>query len=655
MEAIPWRAYIRSMDGSSFIVAKMKTVFHPAFRRHRIKTVFLGLATLGAGFYMLCKRLGAQSQLSYESPKELQVRFQPKQEYLKVNRVFLHQMGYLLKIIIPGPISLEAICVALLTFFLLVRTRLSIRIVEIMGLNASALVRTEFRSFVRGVLSLGLIAVPASIVNSLLKFLTNFLALRFRKRLTTYAHEKYLNSLTFRRTILDRSIDGIDQRISQDIDQLSKVISEFYPSTFKPLVDVALFTHKLTTSVGYEGAAMICIYYMFSGFILRRWLPDFAFMTSKQQELEGNFRYYHTRLLMHAEEIAFYRGWNRERKLINDTFDRYYRHCMGFLVSQAVIDVFDSWLVKYGATLVGYLVVAIPVFGGVIASRGGDQVSLLTESYVQNTQILINLSQSIGQVVLLYKRLTRMAGYTSRVFELFSSVDAVDFLQEDEQRVKKGDLIEFDSVDISTPNRELMLVESLSFQVRSGEHTIIMGPNGCGKSSIFRVLAGLWPALSGTIYCPSADEIFFIPQRPYFPVASLREQVIYPDRTSDASRKGVSDEQLLSILADTDLAYLVKREGGWDAQKNWTETFSGGEKQKINLCRAFYHRPKFVCLDECTSAVSVDIEGKLYKRLIEIGCTIVTISHRKHLQQYHKRLIQMTDSNGYSAKLVGSQ
>lgn len=77
-------------------------------------------------------------------------------------------------------------------------------------------------------------------------------------------------------------------------------------------------------------------------------------MTSKQQQLEGNFRFHHSRLLMHAEEIAFYRGWDRERFLVNQAFDRLYQHCSTLFWKQALVGVFDAWLVKYGATMVGY-------------------------------------------------------------------------------------------------------------------------------------------------------------------------------------------------------------------------------------------------------------------------------------------------------------
>lgn len=545
--------------------------------------------------------------------------------------------------------SIESFYLIILTVFLVSRTYLSIKVAEVMGLNAQSLVEMDLKKFVIGVLKLGLIAIPASIVNSFLKYFTNILSIRFRKRLSRYVHEKYMDGITFFKASTGGHIDNIDQRITHDIEEFSISLSNLYSTTFKPVLDIVLFSRRLSSSVGVQGPALMYLYYIISGYFLRRLLPNFAKMTSKQQELEGDFRFHHTRLLMHAEEIAFYRGWDREKFLITKSFDRLYQHASILLKKQAIVGIFDSWLVKYGATMVGYAVIALPVF----TTDSLETTSSITKGFIQNTQILINLAQATGQIVLLYKRITQLAGYTSRVselLELFTTIDTVNF--DGSKRIDDTDSIKFENVDISTPDDSLILAKSINFEIPHLTHTLIMGPNGSGKSSILRVLNKLWPAKKGIISKPSPSNIIFIPQRSYFPLGTLRDQVIYPDQLQDMLSKGYNDQDLFSILEDAELSYLIKREGGWDVVKDWIDVLSGGEKQRMNISRAFYHKPKYVCLDECTSAVSVDVEGNLYQKCLDMGSTIVTISHRKQLMKYHKQLLTLSEDQKFEVSQI---
>jgi ATP-binding cassette, subfamily D (ALD), peroxisomal long-chain fatty acid import protein len=112
-------------------------------------------------------------------------------------------------VIIPSVKTVEVLYLALLTVLLLARTVLSIKVSDVMGMNAASLVEMNKDKFIRGVVSLGLIAIPASIVNSLLKFFTSMLAIRFRKRLSRHIHEKYLSDMTFYKAADVESIDNM--------------------------------------------------------------------------------------------------------------------------------------------------------------------------------------------------------------------------------------------------------------------------------------------------------------------------------------------------------------------------------------------------------------------------------------------------------------
>lgn len=88
----------------------------------------------------------------------------------------------------------------------------------------------------------------------------------------------------------------------------------------------------------------------------------------------------------------------------------------------------------------------------------------------------------------------------------------------------------------------------MSFEVQRGMNTVITGPNGCGKSSLFRILSGLWPLTGGILRRPHMDKLFYIPQRPYLPPGTLRDQIIYPNTKIDMTRKNLTDDYLRTLL-----------------------------------------------------------------------------------------------------------
>lgn len=85
----------------------------------------------------------------------------------------------------------------------------------------------------------------------------------------------------------------------------------------------------------------------------------------------------------------------------------------------------------------------------------------------------------------------------------------------------------------------------MSFLVKRGMNTVITGPNGCGKSSLFRILSGLWPIGGGVLRRPHMEKLFYIPQRPYLPPGTFRDQIIYPHSQKKMTSIGKKDEDLM--------------------------------------------------------------------------------------------------------------
>jgi ATP-binding cassette subfamily D (ALD) long-chain fatty acid import protein len=208
--------------------------------------------------------------------------------------------------------------------------------------------------------------------------------------------------------------------------------------------------------------------------------------------------------------------------------------------------------------------------------------------------------------------------------------------------VQQGfDGVRFERTPIVVPgngrdlSRGELLIEDLDILITPGQHLLISGSNGVGKTSIARVLAGLWPVFRGLVSKPLPKDISFLPQRPYLSNGTLREQIIYPHSHAEMIERGRTDSELMEILKLVKLEYIPSREGGWETKKQWKDVFSGGEKQRVMFARILYQSPKFAVIDEGTSAVSQDVEGLLYEACKRRGVTLITISHRPSLLKYH--------------------
>ncbi len=175
------------------------------------------------------------------------------------------------------------------------------------------------------------------------------------------------------------------------------------------------------------------------------------------------------------------------------------------------------------------------------------------------------------------------------------------------------------------------LLAHTALAAQPGDSILLSGPSGSGKSTLFRALAGIWPLASGRVALPASS--MFIPQRPYFPNARLRDALAYPepaDRYDDATLKQALRDALLPHLADQ-----------LDVVDAWGQKLSGGEQQRLALARVFLKKPAWVFADEATSALDEDAERQLYARLVELvrrgQGAIVSIAHRQTVATFHSR------------------
>ncbi len=411
--------------------------------------------------------------------------------------------------------------------------------------------------------------------------------------------------------------------------------------------------------------------YFITATFLRRLSPPFGKLKAVEGRKEGDFRGLHTRLIANAEEVAFYGGADMEKVFLDKSFKDLKVWMEGIYRLKIRYNMLEDFVLKYSWSAFGYLITSLPVFlpewGGLATSSSSSTPdSSITshrshgrmQQFITNKRLMLSLADAGGRMMYSIKDLSELAGYTSRIYTLISTLHRVHAsayhvprgttpelysLSDISGTFQRGyDGVRFENVPVVAPAIYPFagdeLIPSLSFTITPGAHVLISGPNGAGKSSLARIVGGIWPVYRGLISRPrniGLDGLFILPQRPYLPTGTLRDQVIYPHSEMDMRDSGRRDPDLLSILAEVRLDYLPEREGGWNARKEWKDVLSGGEKQRISFARILYHEPRYAIIDEGTSAVSSDVEGLLYERCKERGVTLLTISTRVSLKRYH--------------------
>ncbi|KFM71989.1 ATP-binding cassette sub-family D member 4, partial [Stegodyphus mimosarum] len=387
----------------------------------------------------------------------------------------------------------------------------------------------------------------------------------------------------------------------------------------------------------------------------------------QQEKCEGNFRFKHMHVRTNAESIAFQdaniaelsRSDNKLVALIKIQQSLYLRQ---FPLNVAV-KVFS-----YFGSIISYLILAYPIFSGTYDDLTPPELSALIS---KNAFVSIYLISCFSSLIDLSSQISEIGGLTHRVFEILdilnlnyeedisdcSSKSSKFKMKSGEFYQEAGDsqvpVIELNNVTFCAPRETKPLISDISLEIFIGKNLLITGKSSSGKTSLFRIIKGLWPIDEGTItrrlpFQPSS--VFFLPQRSLLSDGTLLEQIVYPLELPRFLKPHHEDiDLILGYLHFAELDHVLKKAGlDDDVDWNWYDVLSPGEAQRLSFVRLFYHRPKLAFLDEATSALGLDLETKLYKKCTELGITLVSIGHRTSLVQFHNDILHLDGEGGWT-------
>lgn len=595
-----------------------------------------------------------------------------KQQKNILHSKFLNQLIIIWRILIPKLNTKNSYLLMSQCFFLIVRTWLSLLVAKLDGQLVKDLISGNGKKFSRDLIYWILIAFPASYTNAAIKYLSDRLSLGFRTNLIRYIHDIYLDNVMtyYKLSFHTDHIKNIDQYITNDVAKFCDSICGLFSSMGKPFIDLIFFSVYLRDNLGTGAIVGIFTNYFITAFLLKRYTPSFGRLIAKKSAIEGEYYNQHLNLISNCEEIGFYKGSLVEKSKLKETYEKLMKQMNIETNISFTYSILEDYILKYTWSAWGYIFAGLPVFldelwpkkdESKLPKKPSDEKQNMRK-FIINKRLLLSLADAGSRLMYSIKDVSELTGYTDRVFNLLTNLHAVhspafhygsmagpnDIRGTIQKNYANG--IRFENIPVIIPSVKgaegEKLIDKLDFQISKKKSLLILGPNGCGKTSISRIIAGLWPLYSGLLSKPDDDDIAFLPQKPYFTTGNLRDQIIYPYSYDDMLEMGYNDDHLYHILREVKLEYLLTREGSFNVKKDWKDVFSGGEKQRISIARVLFKNPQFVILDESTNAVSTDVEDYLFELLQKKKISFITLSHRPLLMKYHDFVLEIKNEEG---------
>lgn len=474
-------------------------------------------------------------------------------------------------------------------------------------------------------------------------YITQFLGLRWRRWLTFQFIARWLEKRGYYYLEnFDESTDNPDQRIQEDIDLLVTQSLSLSMGLISSITTFFAFIFILWTlsgpviiPLGPLGTLHIPGYLVWVGviyaiigsyFTLKIGRPLVS-LNFEQQRREANFRYAAVDLRTHAEHIALYRGEGHQKNVLTHLVDLFLKNWYAIILRQKLLLWFTAGYNQVSVILP--LVVALPNYFGKVFKLGGLIQTIRAFAQIQEAlSFLVNSYTTIAQWQAVNRRLLTFLNHITEVEQKAALQN--DFIcKKDDQRK-----IITTNVTIRTP-RDVTLLENINEEFLHGQHYVMKGASGIGKSTFIRAIAGIWPFGSGEIDLPKDQKIMYLPQKSYMPIGTLEEALIFPDKI-----RSLPPETLIKILHDCNLSQLVNR---LNDVSMWSEQLSPGELQRIAVARVLIHKPDWVFFDEATSALDVANEKRMYELIKNKlpQCSIISVGHRLTIDEFHGRQINL--------------
>ena len=503
----------------------------------------------------------------------------------------------------------------------------------------NALQERNWDIFVTEIIYFCVLAAIFTVISVYQLYLNQWLQIRWRRWMTAHYLGEWLHQANhYRMQLQGDAADNPDQRMTDDVKLFVERTLNIGVGLLSSIVTLASFVVILW---GLSNAAPLHMFgrdfeipgylvwgaliYAVLGTVLTHLIGwPLVGIDFRQQQYEADFRFALVRVRENSEQIALLHGDEAERERLLVRFGRVVENWLAIMSRTKKLTAFTASY-SQASVIFPYILVAPAYFAEKIQLGG----------MMQTGSAFSSVQGALSFFITIYRQLAEWQAVVNRLDGFEAGIAAANRLATRSDRIHvveaAGDgAIDLKALAVQLPNGS-PLVTADGFSLRKDERTLVTGPSGSGKSTLFRAMAGIWPFGTGSIAIPARATMMMLPQRPYFPVGSLRGAVEYPGREGSFTTSQIS--QAVEAVGLPRLASQIDEHG------HWNRMLSLGEQQRLGLARALLHAPQYLFLDEATASLDEPSEAALYGLLREKlpATTIVSIGHRSTLEAFHQR------------------